>query len=297
MKRILAYILAVVALCPVMRAADGDLFPYPKPPEDLSSLSDRCNFLVTKFWNQCDFKSAMSKKDKLNSTFGDWISFMPYASADSVHAAIDRVIAKNEKNGPIILEMARMAENWVYGDTAQFISEEIYLPFAQAAANNKKISAADRARFQRHVQIIGNTTNRKSVKHLNWETPDGAKGSIDDIHTQIILIFFNDHDCDDCSMARIRLSADINATSLIKNGLMTVLCIEPNESTTEWLAAAASYPKDWVIGASADADDWFNRRSSPSFLLLDARHRILAKDVPVDNILSVLANIRQNTGL
>lgn len=297
MKRFLAYIFALVALCPLAKAADGDIVPYPVPPEDMTGLTDRCNFLVSRFWNHCDFKGAMSKKEKLSNTFGDWISFMPYASADTVHASIDRLLKQISKNGPQTLEFARLAERWAYCDSADIFSEEIYLPFARAAANHKKISGADRARFQSQVQIIENTTLRRPVKHLTWVTPEGQPGSIDDVHSQVIVLLFNDHDCDDCALARIRLNADINATAMQKAGILTVVSIEPFEATDEWREAAKSYPEEWIKGASEDADSWFALRTSPTIYILDARHKILAKDVRIDGLLAALQQVRQNSGL
>lgn len=296
MKSLILTLLAVLALAPVATAADGDLFPYPKPPEDMSGLTERCDFLVGRFWNQCDFKGAMSKKDKFDNTFGDWISFMPYATADTVHAAIDRLIKKNEKNGPVTLELARMAEKWAHSDTTDTYSDEIFLPFAKAAATHKKIPAAERARFESQVKIMENTVLGQPVGHLDYVKTDGTKASLADTRTQLIVLFFNDHECDDCNMARVRLSADINATALIKAGVLTVLSIEPGDASTEWLAAAASYPQEWIIGSSADADEYFSLREFPSIYLLDSRHRLLAKEMNIDSLLATLAAIRTSQG-
>lgn len=297
MRRIIISIALLLGMAAGMKAADGDFFPYPKPPEDMTQLADRCDFLVGRFWAGMDFKGALSKMDKFQSTFDDWVSFMPYAHADTVHAAIDRVLQRVSKSGPQTLALARMAEAYTYSDTAEIFSEEIYYPFAKAAANHKKISGADRARFQSHVQIMDNTRLGGRMSHLDFVTPQNEKKTLDNISTQMVLVMFNDHDCDDCALARVRLSADINATALIRAGLLTVLSIEPSEVTTEWLAAAASYPSDWMTGASEDADSYFPLRTSPSFYLLDSRHKILAKDLSIDGVLAAFAALRQNTGL
>ncbi len=297
MKRAFIYIIAILSLALGCRAADGDLFPYPKPTDDMTGLTERCDFLVSKFWNHCNFKGAMSKKEKFNSTFGDWISFMPFATADTVHSAINRVIKQVEKSGDQTLELARMAQNWTHCDTAQYFSDEIFLPFAKAAATNKKVPDAERKYFAREVQIIENTETGHVVGHLDYITRDGQKGSLSDIHTQMIVIFFNENDCSDCSLARIRLSADINATALIKAGILTVMCITPGAATEEWKAEAASYPSDWVVGASETAADYFSLREKPSIYLLDSRHKLLIKDTNINGLLSSLTLLRQNAGI
>lgn len=290
----LVMVLSAVGSC---SAASGDLFPYPTPPEDLDNLYDRCDWIITRFWNPCDFKSAFSRQEALNATFGDWINFMPYAHADTVHAAIDRLLQRVRKQPKQLLGLARMAENWTYSDTASVFSEEIYYPFAAAVANNNKISAADRARFQQHVRIIDNTRINQPLTHLEWVDRQGQAASIGTVRTQMIVVMFNNSDCDECALARVRLSADINIQALISAGILTMVCLEPTEATPEWLAAAQSLPDTWVVGASADADEWFPLRLSPEIYLLDSRHKVLAKGITVDGLMAAMYQLRQNAGL
>lgn len=297
MKRSFAYLFCLILLATTCRAADGDLFPYPKPSDDMTNLSERCDYIVSNFWKRCDFKTAMSKKEAFNDTFGDWVDIMPFATADTVHAAIDRLLASVSKSGPQTLELARMAEGWACSDTSEIYSEEIYYPFAKAAATNKKISGKDREYFRQQVQIMDNTRKGDVVKHLDFVTLDGKKKSLSDYRTQVVVVMFNDYKSDNCTLSRVRLSADINATALIRAGLLTVICLEPGEVDKEWREAASTYPEDWVVGNSADAREYFKLRGKPSIFLLDARHRLLVKDVPVDGLLSALASVRKNTGL
>lgn len=280
-----------------LRASDGDLFPYPVPPADMERLDERCDFIISRFWRQCDFKSAMSKSDKLRSTFADWVNLMPYATGDTVHAAIDRLIASVAKSGPHTLAIARMAEECVYSDSADLRSAEIFLPFAKAAAGHKKISAEDRAHYARMIQRIENTEIGKPVGHLEFVTPDGRKMSLDDFRTQMIVVVINSHDNMDSSMARVRLSADHNINRLIERGLLTVISVEPGKATPEWAEAAAAYPANWTAGAAEDAADWFELADEPTILLLDGRHRLLAKNLTVEGLMAAVAHTRRQTGM
>lgn len=297
MKRLLLSLIVAITACSSLRAADGDIFPYPVPPEDMVTLGERCDYLVTHFWDRCDFKSAFSTMDKLNNTFGDWISFMPYATADSVHVAIDRLLESVKKSGQHTLGLARMAEGWCYSDTGFIVSDEIYYPFAKAVANSGKIKGDDKEYFKKQVQIIENTYTSGRVEHLEYVTIDGEKHSLDETRTQIIILMFGDYESDNCALSRIRLSADINATALIKAGLLTVINIQPSAAGDEWRGAASSYPTEWVNGASSDAPEYFPLRRSPEFYLLDSRHRILAKNFDIEGLLNALTTLRANTGI
>lgn len=296
MRRTLLAILITVASAALSRAADGDLFPYPQPPAGLERLDERCDFIITNFWRQCDFKAALSKNDKLRSTFADWISFMPFASADTVHAAIDRLLASNAKNGPVILALGNMARDYTYSDTAELRSTEIFLPFARAVVANKKISAADKAPFAAMIRRIENVRPGKPVQHLEFVTPEGNKTTLDNFRTQMVVLFFVHPDCSDCSFARVRLSADYNISTLIDRGLLTFIEVDVESPSEQWLQKTVGYPSGWVVGAMPDADDWFELNSSPDIMILDGRHRVLATGLSVDDLMTTAARVRQSSG-
>lgn len=297
MKRFTLYL--ILALCAiVMRAAANDvLFPYPQPPADMERLDERADFIVSRFWRPCDFKSAMSKTDKLRATFNDWIGLMPYATADTVHAAIKNLLATVTKSGPQTLMLAQIAEESVYSDSAEYYSAEIFLPFAKAAMDHKKIPADKKAHFAGLVKKIENVQPGKPVGHLEFRNADGTKQGIDNFKTQIVAVVFNSHANSDSSLARVRLSADYNINKLIEARLLTVISLEPGEPTKEWLEAAASYPSNWIVGAAPDACEWFELPTEPTILLLDGRHRVLAKDVAVEGLMGAMERFRQQSGL
>jgi len=91
-------------------AKSGELFIYPTPPDTMQALQPRCDYIVTRFWERCNFGTAFDKYPaQLNATFGDWVAIMPHASADSVHVAIERLLARFAKKGPETLALATMA--------------------------------------------------------------------------------------------------------------------------------------------------------------------------------------------
>ncbi|MCM1067876.1 MAG: DUF5106 domain-containing protein [Muribaculaceae bacterium] len=298
MKKFLTVILAALALMCTLpaRAASGDLFIYPVPPDTMLSLQPRCDYIVLRFWDRCNFGTAFDKyPEKLNAAFGDWISIMPHASADSVHTAIDKLLKRFEKKGPETLALATMAENWLYSDTAQFSSTEVYLPFVRAAAAHKKISKADRARFEHQKSVIESSSTGSTVPDIPFTDASGAKGSLAQVKAGSILLFVNDPDCLDCTMARIRLSADPNARELIDRGELAVVSIYPGDTDDEgWEKARAASDPKWVTVAMPDADNYFDLRSTPLFLFLNRRHRVLATDLDIDYLLGAFleANLK-----
>ena len=299
MKRIIYSILTFIALTlstanTGKAQTEATLFPYPQAPEEITNLYQRCNFLVDHFWDRCNFNTAFSSLQRLDAAFGDWIQFMPYASADTVHMSIDRLLEKVKKSGPNTLALARMAEKRLWADTAEIRSDEIYLPFAKAAATHKKISGADRARFAAHVKMIENSSVGSSLPPLKLTAPDGSKSLLSDIEGTNVVLFFNDPDCSDCNMARVRLSADYNARRLIDAGKLVFVSIYPGEpNDAVWLAAATEYPQNWTIVAAPDADEYFDLRETPAIYLVNNKI-IKVKNVPVDNLLNGFGALGRN---
>lgn len=117
----------------------GRLFPYPVVPDSKTLLDQRCNYLVYHFWDRANIKQTFSTISKLQDAFGDWASFMPYATSDTVMMSIDRYIASVEKaDAKMVPEMVKIAEHWFQGDSAEYSSDVLYLPFCKAGARAKK---------------------------------------------------------------------------------------------------------------------------------------------------------------
>ncbi len=291
MKKLIYSIFTAVALIfsigtKASAQTDNTLFTYPQAPDELTTLYQRCNYLVDHFWDRCNYSTAFLNKKKLNDAFGHWIGFMPYATADTVHMAVDRLIDKVKKSGPNTLTLAQMAERWLWADSAEILSEEIYLPFAKAAATHKKISNAERARFASHVKQIENSSVGSQLPPLKLTAPDGSKSLLSDYDATNVVIFFNDPDCTECNMARVRLSADFNARRLIEAGKLTIISIYPGDpGNTQWLAAATEYPQNWITVAAPDADEYFDLRTTPAIYLANTKV-IKVKNLPVDNLIN-----------
>lgn len=288
-------LMALMSVSALAQEAGDKPFQYPEIPESKGTLSERCNYFVYHFWERCNLPRTFTNKKDVDQAMNDWIALMPYATSDTVHLAIDSFLSDlASTGGDNVLLAAKTAEKYVYTDSAEIYSEELYLPFAKAVTNHKKIGKADKARFQAQVQILENSSLGAKAPAFEYVDVDGVKKSFADVIASRIIILFSDPDCIDCMMTRTRLSADYNTNQLIERGLVKVVCIYPGKPTKEWKEAAASYPKNWIVGASEDIDQWFEIPQTPDIYYLDGKHKILGKHTPIDNLLSALRRINVN---
>ena len=265
--------------------ADGHYFQYPVPPESLQTLTERTNFLLEHFWERCNMKSAFSSLPRMREAFNDYVQFMPYADASVVHASIEDLIKQVQKNPRNLLALGEMAEGALYSDTALVLCDECYLPFARAVASSKKIPAADKARFEYQGRSLEGSQIGMVAPDFTFTTPQGEKKTLAEVSQgAYVVLFFNDPECDDCELARVRLSADMNLNNLIDLGQIRVVSILPSEPTDEWRERAASYSGKWIVGASADVDEIYDMRVSPVIYYLDNKRQILSKSLDTDGL-------------
>lgn len=271
------------------------MFPYPTAPEDLPTLFQRCNYIVEHFWDRCNIKQSFSSQPQLSQAFGDWLSFMPYASSDTVYMAINAYMDKVSKTGgDNVATIGRIAESWLYCDTAACFSEDVYLPFAKAVAENKKVNSATRQRLMAQIKILENSRVGAKAGGFEFVTPADSTIHFDDILASRVILFFYDPDCTDCSLVKTRLAVDYNINQLIENKLIKIVAIYPGEPTQEWKESASLLPDTWIVGAAPDIDLLYDIPTAPDLYYLDARHKILSKHIDLDNLLVGVQRINQH---
>lgn len=268
-------------------ANQGKYFPYPTVPDENMSLSERCNYLSLHFWDKCNVKSAFSDRKKMQEAFADWTGFLPYTTIDTAYLAIDKVLTRFTAPEQT-LGLAQLAEAYLYSDTAQYVIEELYQPFVEAVVKAKKLSSADKARYQAQLQILRSSKVGDTIPDMAVKGRDGQPASLlkPDSNASVLL-FINDPDCDDCRMARVRLSSDYNTRQLIDQGLLRVLSVYPGEYSDEWAKEAATYPAGWDVVTAPDIDQYIDLRHEPVLYYLDKDLKVLLKNVEPDYILQV----------
>lgn len=269
-------------------------FPYPIVPDSISVFQNRCDYLARHFWDFCELTKAFSAKAKMAKEFEVYVSILRNASTDSALASVDRFTKKLEKQPKDQVFIAECAEKLLYGDSAEVWIDELYIPFAEAVAKNKRVDKASKARFAHQSEILKKSLMRGPAPTLPYTTREGLSANLDNDSAQVLIVFFNDPDCEDCNMARIRLDADISLTQLISEGRAKVVSIALCEPDAAWKEAAASWPSTWTVGANPDADMMIDLRAgTPDFYIIDKNHNIRFKHLGIDQVLDVTRQLKK----
>lgn len=290
-------ILAVITICSAALSglsAQSDLpktyFPYPTAPDSITNFYERTDFVVTHFWDRCDFKTAFSAKNKMADALRDFLGFMPYASRRVAHRAVANFLKGLDKQPADLLFMVQEAENYLYGDSAMFVSEEIFLPFARAAATHRKIDKAQRDRYERLSQQLMRSQIGAPAPYVDFTDRNGMQRNLSQIpdsgHVTILIV--DTPTSFDSRLARTRLNADITFTKLIDEGSVVVVDLTPGDVTEEWKSGVASYPEKWIVGSAPQISDFMDIRGEPLFMLLDSQGLIRMKSYQVADILKLV---------
>ena len=105
---------------------------------------------------------------------------------------------------------------------------------------------------------------------------------------KMVFLFFNDSECGDCSIARLRLSTDVNLNKMIDNGEVVFVCVYMEKYSDEWAQKVRTDSDKWIIGANDEVADKYDLRIQPSVYILDANKVILDKNISADGIKQLL---------
>lgn len=292
MRQIILGIMGLVAVVAAMSTmAQGQVaetyFPYPTPPDSMVLFQQRADYFTAHFWDRCDVKSAFSAREKMRVALEDFIQMLPNTTDTVALGAIDRFMHSLDKQPKDQVFIVEEAEAQLYSDTAQYLSDELYIAFARPMLENKKVGKEFKIYPGHLVRLLEGSAVGAKPPVLEYTTRDGERGSTANDFGQVTLYFFNDPDCGDCAITRARLMADIKTREMIEAGVLKVVSIYPGEYDAEWVEKVRSYPESWRVVAAADADDVYDLRFIPTFYLI-YRNKIKGKGMGVTDVINVL---------
>lgn len=286
MKRLL-FFLTILPFLTLSAKAQDQFFQLPIVPDSIVTLTNRTNYLITHYWDFCDLNKSFSTPKKMAEAFESYLDLMPYATAEEAHASVSKFLKAINKKPENVLFIGRLAEANLYADTSEMLSDELYLPFAEAIANHKKIRKEDKAHFERQARILRNCQVGLESPDFEYTSRDGSLKNFTTNVSDVVVLFFFEPGSAETTLARVRLDADINAQRLIDNGILKIVAISPSVADGEWRDAVSSFPSHWEVGATEAVNNLYDIRLTPSFFIMDGSHKLYGKNAPIESVLSV----------
>ena len=293
MKPIVLFITALAVASLPMRAQvqlaeqqPGTLFAYPLAPDTCSTLEERCNFIITHFWDGFDISKPITDDAAFERTFRDFVDFFRYSHRNVVMSTVRDFINKAQSNASNLQKVGRVAESALYGTEAKYWSDEVYVAFAKALAGSKQLPRDVRDHYASQLARI-NSVQVGAMLDFEFVGLDGLKQHLSDLNAKTFILLFLD-DSTDSMIGRLRLSTDVALNALLNEGEATLVCLCVNKYTADWASAAAGYADNWIIGCGENLAKDLDLRAFPVCYMLDDQRTILNKTLSVEALMTAV---------
>ena len=272
---------------PVETEAPKPLFTYPQAPDTIKSFQDRANYVVIRFWNNFDLSKPIQDEAALERAFVDYINFFPHAHKTVVINSIKDLMNKAQSNKVNFALIAALAEKNIYSDQAVFLSDEAYMPFAEAMVRAKFLKKAQREYYANQLVKINQNVIGAQCPELEVVNLKGEKKMLSEmLSDKMTLLYFTDVDCIDCMISKVRLSTSVAVNNLIEQGELKVICIVKKKYSKALAEEVATWANNWEIVTSDKAHEVFDLRANPSVFMIDGQKTIINKNLTVDMLLN-----------
>ncbi len=292
MKRILSAFIALTLSLSTMTALAQDEAPktpfaYPVAPDTCTTLESRCNYICQHFWDNYDISKPIANDDDFLRAFRDFVEFFQFANRNVVMTSIGELMNKARSNTPNLLKVGKAAELSLYYPTAVYYSDEVYVEFAKALANNKTLKKEVRTYYADQLSRINSCQEQKALPDIEMVMADGSKQKLSALCDTTTTVMFFYADGVDSSIGRTRLSADANLESLIDEGVVKVISIYLGKYQADF---AATMPKKWINTCSEQALEIYDFRALPCCYIVGRDLLLMTKNISVDEFKEGLTN-------
>ncbi len=290
MKRLLIFTITLFAMLPGLMAQSSSPFPYPQVPDTLGNLQARSDYLLMHFWDKADIKKLVNDTTALNEAFADYVTFMPYASSDSVRTSITNLIKSLKSDPKYILAFVKSAEKNMFSPESSVKADQAYMLFTRAVLSNKKINPKEKARYVDQVKMLNSSQLGSMVLPLSYVTRHGAEHQLYEQPGEFKLMYFHWPNHED-SMTELRLQTDAALSALSKDGRVKIFDLYVGNPEQALRQNMESFPYEWEVGWAPNAPSVIDLRVLPTFYLLDGENKIMGRDMSIDAVLQIMSAI------
>ena len=204
--------------------------------------------------------------------------------------ATAQVGCKEYKNLIASLEEMLSEPTWDYHN------EELFALLMEHAATASCLNNNERMRPQMMLEVTRKNAPGSVAHNIEYETLDGAKGSLSEISTPYTLIYFNDPECLSCAKVKERLDTCRTLKQMVSDSTLTVIGIYTYDNVKEWhLEPCPDYIiNGWDYKQEIEVQQTYDLMTMPMFYLLDHEKRVVLKNEPsLNRVIKVVNALKE----
>ena len=203
--------------------------------------------------------------------------------------------SKSEPDNHAYLRITEMVAKYLYDPNSPLRDEDLYLPFAEAAAKSPCTSEGMRPAYEYEAGQCRTNSFGKKVPDIKYCDAKGHKGTLYGVDADYTMLFFSNPGCTACKEIVNEIQAHGYMERLISEGKLAIVNIYIDEEVSKWRDYVGNYPASWISGYDYTFklrdSGTYDIRAIPSLYLLDSSKRVLMKDAVTENVLSYLDKI------
>ena len=256
-------------------------------PSVITDNDLRRKFLLIHYWDNLNLKdtSFTSSPVYIREPFREYLDVLVVSgydeSRESVLILTKRVIASQIN---IIKYFLAVFEESLYDPNSIYKNDELYITFIEEVLKSDTLpfEIKERLSFQLNM-LVKNRVNTKAA-NVEFVTSEGKNTSLYNVKSPFVMLLFYEPDCQNCNIA-IEMMKSSNVLKEAGNKIK-VVALYTGDNKALWNSHLKNMSKDWVVGFdsknSVINNSIYDRRSAPSFYILDAGKTVLVKDATYD---------------
>lgn len=253
-------------------------------PAMITDEGQRANYLVIHYWDKFNFKDTtfIHLPEITEQAFSDFIDVLKYVSSETADSAIKGMMSKAEADSTMFVYFADLYEKYLYDPNSPMRNEELYIPVLQSVINCSMIDEVNKIRPSHQLELAMKNRVGEPATNFTFTLANGKKGTLYDVKSDYMLLYFYNPDCHACKEVTEQLAASGVLKEWEKNKKIKVLAVYPDEDLEAWTAHISSMPSGWINSYDETVglknDEVYDLKAIPTLYLLDKNKNVLLKD-------------------
>lgn len=264
----------------------------PTPPDSITEPSERASYIVEKIWSGVDSLDYRMFGEE-DSTFGqfivDYFAIANIATLPEARESVRKGVERSSYN--LLPQLLSYGSSYLGEEGSPLHNATLWATMMEQALHHPALPMHDSVYYstilpQYKLNLPGERAQDFAYLSLQGDTLRLHDGSI-----PTLLIFYNP-ECHTCEHAMEHLAEHTEVADAVARGELKVLCMYLGYNVDLWRKHAEGLPRwysiGWDVERVIERTPLYLVNTLPTIYLIDAAHRVEARNITIDAILERL---------
>lgn len=254
-------------------------------PSMITDPEERAKYLVEHYWDKFNFTDTayVHLPEITEQAVSNYIDLMKYVSPEVASSSIKGMMQKAEADSLVFAHMAGLYEKYLYDPNSPMRDESLYIQVLESILSAPVFDEVNKIRPAHLLELALKNRIGESATDFTYTLADGKAGTLYNIKTPYLLLFFYNPDCHACKEITEETSKSPLITQLLADKTLKVLAVYPDEDLEAWKKHIPDVPANWINSfdksVSLKNDEIYDLKAIPTLYLLDKDKKVILKDV------------------